>query len=84
MTLTVNLHFRSLSTGEPHSKASKSTVELFKDRAIVLAPSALIEIVGDYIAILLIFPTAPDKLYLVDWSKGEVYPVRVREPASLS
>jgi hypothetical protein len=73
------MHFRTLSGGEPHPMASKAIVDLLKDSVWVSHPSALLEVVGDYVALLLRFPNFPtdvERLYLVDWRKGNVHLVR--------
>ena len=71
-----DLHLLSLSTGKSHPLASCSTIQLCAVRWVLARPNAAVEIIGDYIIVLL--PDAwaipgdgnDDELYIVNWKTG--------------
>ncbi|KAI0028553.1 hypothetical protein K488DRAFT_89627 [Vararia minispora EC-137] len=67
------IHFRTLSGGDPHPRATKAVVSLLESAGIVSHADAFTEIVGDLVVILL-FPWGDtvENLYLINWNTGSV------------
>ncbi|KAA1474117.1 hypothetical protein DENSPDRAFT_313633 [Dentipellis sp. KUC8613] len=72
--LVLELRLLSFSTGKPHPQAENHTLFVDNRTPHFGRSSILIEIVGDYLALLLTFPWVRmgegDAFYLVNWKKG--------------
>ncbi|VDB94211.1 unnamed protein product [Peniophora sp. CBMAI 1063] len=74
-TCCFDLHIYSASSGDPHPRSLNPIVQLNHKRDVVHAPSAAIQVLGDYIVVLL-FNTEvygdeyTDELYCVNWKTG--------------
>ncbi|TFY76209.1 hypothetical protein EWM64_g7803, partial [Hericium alpestre] len=75
--LALELRLLSLSTGQAHPQASQPIVFLAQRSSHFGRCSVLIEIVGDYLVLLLSFPWmragTGDAFYLVNWKKGRCH-----------
>ena len=78
-----DLNLLALSTGHPHPLASYPIIQLCASRCVVIQPSAEIQILGDYIVVLLpdVYASmgdgSDDELYIVNWKTGLRTLVRV-------
>jgi hypothetical protein len=79
--MTLEIRLLSFSTGEPHPLAEQPVIFITAKRLLLGRCPVLIQIVGDFLALLIIDPWAPseteDVFFLVRWKSGEVHGVSV-------
>ena len=77
--LTLEIRLFSFATGQPHPLADQPIIFIARKRLPFGQCHVLIEIVGDFLALLITFPWArneyEDMFFLVRWKKGEVHRV---------
>lgn len=75
--MTLELRLLSFSTGQPHPLAEQPIVFIAAKSLLLGHCNVLIEIVGDFLALLITFPWVrnenEDVFYLVRWKKGEIH-----------
>jgi len=84
---TLEIRLLSFSTGQAHPLAEHPIIFIASLSLIVGHCNVLIEIVGEFLALLITFPWArdanEDMFFLLRWKKGEVHFVSLA-PTSLS
>jgi len=77
----LEIRLLSFSTGQPHPLAEQPVLFITKKSLLLGHCNVLIEIVGDFLALLITFPWArnenEDMFFLVRWKKGETHCVSV-------
>lgn len=80
---TLEIRLLSFSTGEPHPLAEQPIIFIASISLILGHCNVLIEIVGDFLALLITFPwardTNEDMFFLVRWKQGEAHRLRTPE-----
>ncbi|KAH9980744.1 hypothetical protein BJV74DRAFT_85796 [Russula compacta] len=75
--MTLECRFLSFSTGRPHPLAEEPIIFITKKSTRLGPCDVLIEIVGDFLALLITFPWSrgenDDEFFLVRWKKGEIH-----------
>ena len=78
----------SFSTSQPHPLAEQPIVFIASISLILGHCNVLIEIVGEYLALLITFPlvrdASVDMFFLVRWEKGEAHCVSISQLLTLS
>ena len=78
---TLEIRLLSFSTGQPHPLAKQPIVFIASISLILGHCNVLIEIVGEYLALLITFPlvqdASVDMFFLVHWKKGDVHCVSI-------
>src|SRR5712671_5486222 len=78
--MTFEIHLLSFSTDQHHPLAQKPII-FVTTKSLIGHCNVLIEIVGDFLALLITFPWArnenEDMFFLVRWKKGETHCVSV-------
>ena len=77
--MTLEFRLFNFSTGQPHPLAEEPIIFITK-KSVRLGPcDVLIEIVGDFLALLITFPWSSgeddDDFFLVRWKKGKIHRV---------
>ena len=79
--MTLEIRLLKFSTGQPHPLAEQPTIFITTKSLLLGHCNVLIEIVGDFLALLVTFPWArnehEDMFFLVRWKKGEAHCVSV-------
>ncbi len=79
--MTLEIRLLRFSTGQPHPLAEQPIILITTKSLLLGHCNVLIEIVGDFLALLIMFPWARDEhedmFFLVRWKKGEVHCVSV-------
>jgi hypothetical protein len=79
--MTLEIRLLSFSTGQPHPLAEQPIIFITTKSLLLGHCNVLIEIVGDFLALLVTFPWAQneheDMFFLVRWKKGEAHCVSV-------
>ena len=74
---TLEIRLLSFSTGQPHPLAEEPTIFIASISLILGHCNVLIEIVGDFLALLVTFPlvrdASVDMFFLLRWKKGEAH-----------
>ena len=82
--MTLEIRLLEFSTGRPHSLAEEPIIFIIRKNMRLGPCDVLIEIVGDFLALLITFPWSrsenEDEFFLVRWKKGETH--RVSAPKS--
>ncbi|KAI9450185.1 hypothetical protein BJY52DRAFT_1175761 [Lactarius psammicola] len=80
---TLEIRLLSFSTGQPHPLAENPIIFIASLSLILGHCNVLIEIVGEFLALLITFPWArdanEDMFFLLRWKKGDVYFLRSSE-----
>ncbi len=75
--MTLEIRLLKFSTGQPHPLAEQPIIFITTKSMLLGHCNVLIEIVGDFLALLIIFPWArseqEDMFFLVRWKKGEAH-----------
>jgi hypothetical protein len=75
--LTLEIRLCSFATGQPHPLAEQPIIFIARKMLTVGHCNVLIEIVGDFLVLLVTFPWArgenEDMFFLVRWKKGEAH-----------
>ena len=75
--MTLEIRLLSFSTGQPHPLAEQPVIFITKKSLLLGHCNVLIEIVGDFLALLITFPWSrsenEDMFFLVRWKKGETH-----------
>ncbi|KAI0294024.1 hypothetical protein B0F90DRAFT_1821617 [Multifurca ochricompacta] len=78
--LTLQIRLLRFSTGQPHPLAEQPIIYIATKSLLLGHCNVLIEIVGDFLALLITFPWArsesEDMFFLVRWKKGEAHCLR--------
>ena len=73
----------NFSTSQPHPLAEQPTIPITSISPFLGHCNALIEVVGDFLALLISFPEAreenEDRFFLVRWKKGETHSMKLPE-----
>jgi len=81
--MTFEIHLLSFSTGQHHPSAQQPIIFITTKSLLLGHCNVLIEIVGDFLALLITFPWArsedEDMFFLVRWKKGETHCLRSSE-----
>jgi len=79
--MTLEIRLLKFSTGQPHPLAEQPIIFITTKSLLLGHCNVLIEIVGDFLALLITFPWArnerEDMFFLVRWKKGEAHCVSV-------
>jgi hypothetical protein len=79
--MTLEIRLLSFSTGQSHPLAEQPNIYITTKSLLLGHCNVLIEIVGDFLALLITFPWArnenEDMFFLVRWKKGETHCVSV-------
>ena len=79
--MTLEIRLLCFSTGQPHPLAEQPVIFITTKSLLLGHCNVLIEIVGDFLALLITFPWArnenEDMFFLVRWKKGETHCVSV-------
>jgi hypothetical protein len=79
--MTLEIRLLRFSTGQPHPLAEQPIVFITTKSLFLGCTNVQIEIVGDFLALLINFKEEQDEnedmFYLVRWKKGETYCVSV-------
>jgi hypothetical protein len=79
--MTLEIRLLSFSTGQPHPLAEQPIIFITSKSLLLGHCNVLIEIVGEFLALLITFPWArnenEDMFFLVRWKKGETHCVSV-------
>ncbi|KAI0312459.1 hypothetical protein OF83DRAFT_1146144 [Amylostereum chailletii] len=79
--ISYRIHLLSFSTGRPHPSASQPVVFVTSQSRSLGHVNVAIEIVGDYLALMITYPWARgfgvDTFYLLNWRKGDAHRIRV-------
>ena len=77
--MTLEIRLLSFSTGQPHPLAEQPIIFITTKSLRLGHCNVLIEIVGDFLVLLITFPWARNKFedmfFLVRWKKGEAHSV---------
>ncbi|KAI9431717.1 hypothetical protein H4582DRAFT_2003725 [Lactarius indigo] len=80
---TLEIRLFSFSTGQPHPLAEQPIIFIASISLILGDCGVLIDIVGEYLALLITFPwergASEDMFFLLRWKKGEAHYVRSSE-----
>jgi len=80
---TLEMRLLSFSTGQPHPLAEQPIIPITSISPLLGHCNALIEVVGDFLALLISFPEARDeneaRFFLVRWKKGETHSMKLPE-----
>ena len=75
--MALEIRLSSFSTGQPHPLAERPIIFITSERLPLEHCNVLIEIVGDFLALLITFPWEryehEEIFFLVRWKKGETY-----------
>ena len=75
--MTLEIRLLSFSIGQPHPLAEQPIIFITTKSLLLGHCEVLIEIVGDFLALLITFPWARNELedmfFLVHWKKGEAH-----------
>jgi hypothetical protein len=75
--MTLEIRLLRFSTGQPHPLAERPIIHITTKSLLLGHCNVLIEIVGDFLALLITFPWArneqEDMFFLVRWKKGEAH-----------
>ncbi|KAH9980743.1 hypothetical protein BJV74DRAFT_778968 [Russula compacta] len=78
--MTLEIRLLSFSTGQPHPLAEQPIIFITNKSLLLGHCNVLIEIVGDFLALLITFPWSrsedEDMFFLVRWKKGETHCLR--------
>ncbi|KAN0118369.1 hypothetical protein V8E52_005345 [Russula decolorans] len=81
--MTLEIRLLRFSTGQPHPLAERPIIHITTKSLLLGHCNVLIEIVGDFLALLITFPWArneqEDMFFLVRWKKGEAHCLRSSE-----
>ncbi|KAI0285737.1 hypothetical protein BC826DRAFT_1109157 [Russula brevipes] len=81
--MTLEMRLLSFSTGQPHRHAEKPIIFITTKSVLLGHCNVLIEIVGDFLALLITFPWAQneheDMFFIVRWKKGDTHCLRSSE-----
>jgi hypothetical protein len=79
--MTLEIRLLRFSTGQPHPLAEQPIIFITTKSLLLGHCNVLIEIVGDFLALLVTFPWAQneheDMFFLVRWKKGDAHCVSV-------
>jgi len=75
--MTLEIRLLSFSTSQPHPLAEQPIIFITSKSLLLGHCNVLIEIVGDFLALLITFPWARDEhedmFFLMRWKKGEAH-----------
>ena len=85
---TLEIRLLSFSTGQPHPLTEQPIIFIASISLILGHCNVLIEIAGEYLALLITFPlmwdASVDMFFLVHWKKGEAHCVSISQLLTLS
>ena len=78
---TLEMRLLSFSTGQPHPLAEQPIIFIMSMSPLLGHCNVLIEVVGEFLALLITFPAARDevKFFLVRWKRGETHSMSLPE-----